>query len=109
MATVELTLEQIRDAIVQLPRLQRQKLLAEIERIPTADEARMRAREVRASFRLSTRQRERMAELLAKGNEGVLTTEENRELDALVDQFEHKTLAMARELTPPRKASSTST
>lgn len=105
MATVELTFEQLRDAIVQLPKPQRQKLLAEIARTPTADEAREEARRLRGTFRLTARQRERMAELLAKGNEGALTAEESRELDALVDQFEHKTLAMARELTRPRKAS----
>ena len=109
MAAVELTLEQLRDAIVQLPRPQRRKLLAEIERLPTADEARERARQLHDTFRLSTRQRERMAELLAKGNEGTGTADESRELDALVDQFEHKALAMARELARPRKASSTST
>jgi hypothetical protein len=105
MATVELTLEQLRDAIVQLPKPQRRKLLAEIERTPTADEAREGARRLRDTFRLTARQRGRMADLLAKGNEGALTAEESRELDALVDQFEHKTLAMARELTRPRKAS----
>src|SRR5262245_41630884 len=104
MATVELTLKQLREAIVQLPKPQRQKLLAELERTPTADEARDEARRLRPTFRLTARQRERMTELLAKGNEGALTTEESRELDALVDQFEHKTLAMARELTRPRKA-----
>src|SRR5215470_17873262 len=108
MAAVELTLEQLRDAIVQLPRPQRRKLLAEIERLPTADEAREKARQLRDTFRLSTRQREHMVELLAKGNESALTAEESRELDALVDQFEHKTLAMARELTHLRKVSSTS-
>lgn len=101
MATVELTLEQLRKAIVQLPKPQRRKLLAEIERTPTADEARAGARRLRDTFRMTARQHERMVELLAKGNEGTLTTKESRELDALVDQFEHKTLAMARELTRP--------
>lgn len=105
MATVELTLEQLREAIVQLPKPQRRKLLAEIEHTPTADEARERARRLRDTSRMTARQRERMTELLAKGNGGTLTAEESRELDALVDHFEHKTLAMARELTRPRKAS----
>ena len=40
MATVELTFEQLRDAILQLPTPQRRKLLAEIERLPSAEEAR---------------------------------------------------------------------
>src|SRR5712692_1964619 len=103
MATVELTLEQLRDAIVQLPKLQRRKLLEEIERIPTAEGAREAARQIRGTFRMNARQRKRMAELLAKGNDGTLTTEESRELDALVDQFERKTLELARELARSRK------
>ncbi len=105
MATVELTLEQLRDAIVQLPNPQRQKLLAEIARTPTPNKAREKARLLRPTFRMPARQRERMEELLAKGNEGTLSSEENRELDALVDQFEDKAFAMAREITRPRKAS----
>jgi hypothetical protein len=40
-----------------------------------------------------------MSELLAKGNDGTLTDQESQELDALVDQFEQKTLAMTRALT----------
>jgi hypothetical protein len=105
MAAVELTLEQLRDAIIQLPQPQRRKLLAEIERIPTVEEAREAARRIRGTFRMNARQRKRLAELLAKGNEGTLTAEESRELDTLVDQFEHKTLAMARAMARPRKAS----
>jgi hypothetical protein len=105
MATVELTLEQLRDAIIQLSKPQRRKLLEEIERIPTAEEAREAARRVRDTFRMNARQQKRMAELLAKGNEGTLTAEESRELDALVDQFERKTLAMARELARSKKSS----
>jgi len=105
MATVELTFEQLREAIIQLPKLQRQKLLAEITRTPTVNEAREEARRLRNTFRMTAQQREHMAELLAKGNEDTLTAEESRELDVLVDQFEHKTLAMARELIRPRRAS----
>jgi hypothetical protein len=104
MATVELTLEQLRDAIVQLPKLQRQQLLAEIANLPTTAEARAEAQRSRRAFRMSVRQHERMADLLAKGNEGTLTAKESRELDALVDLFEQNTLAMARGLTRPRKA-----
>lgn len=105
MATVELTLEQLRDAIVQLPKPQRRKLFAEVERLSPAEEVREAARRIRGTFRLNAHQRERMADLLAKGNEGTLTAKESRELDALVDQFEDKTLDMARGLTHPRKAS----
>jgi len=40
MATVELTLEQLRNAILQLPDAQRRELLDEIERVPFPDVAR---------------------------------------------------------------------
>jgi len=40
MATVELTLEQLRKAILQLPDAQRRELLDEIERVPSTDVAR---------------------------------------------------------------------
>jgi hypothetical protein len=39
MATVELTLEQLRNAILQLPDAQRRKLMDEIERVPSTDVA----------------------------------------------------------------------
>lgn len=99
MATVELTLEQLREALLQLPEPQRRQLLEEIQRLPAAEEAREAARHLRGTFRMPPRQRKRMSELLAKGNEGTLTAEESRELDALVAQFERKTLDMARALT----------
>jgi hypothetical protein len=99
MATVELTLEQLRDAIIQLPALQRRKLLENIQHLPATEEARAAAQRVRGTFRMPTRQRKRISELLAKGNNGTLTAEESRELDSLVDQFERKTLGMACALT----------
>ena len=105
MATVELTLEQLRDALIQLPEPQRRKLLEDIQRLPTTEEARAAAQCVGGTFRMPARQRKRMSALLAKGNNGTLTTEESRELDALVDQFERKTLDMACELTRSGKSS----
>jgi hypothetical protein len=99
MATVELTLEQLRDALLQLPAPQRRKLVEDITRLCTADEARAAAQRVRGTFRMSARQRQRMSTLLAKGNAGTLSAEESQELDALVEQFERKTLAMASALT----------
>ena len=104
MATVELSVEQLREAIIQLPEPQRRKLLEDLEGVPTAQEARVAARQVRGTFRMNTRQRKRMSELLAKGNEGTLTAEESRELNVLVDQFERKTLELARELARSRKS-----
>ncbi len=96
MATVELTLEQLRDAIIQLPDSQRQRLLEDIERIPAAEDARRMASELRGTFRMNAHNRARMSELLAKGNEGTLSAAESRELNALVDEFEQRTLQMAR-------------
>lgn len=37
MATLEITLEQLRDAILLMPDAQRRKLLDEIERVPSTD------------------------------------------------------------------------
>ena len=105
MAIVELTLEQLRDAIIQLPKPQRRKLLEDIQRLPATVEARAAVQRVCGMFRMPTRQRQRMSALLAKGNNGTLTAEESRELDALVDQFERKTLDMACELTRSEKSS----
>jgi hypothetical protein len=105
MATVELTLEQLRDAIIQLPEPQRRQLLEDIQRLPAAEEARAAAPRVRGTSRMPARQRKRMSELLAKGNNGTLTAEESRELEALVDQFERKTLDMACALTRSGKSS----
>jgi len=105
MATVELTLEQLRDAILQLPEPQRRQLLEDLKRLPSAGEAREAARRMRGTFRMPARQRKRMAALLAKGNDGTLTAEESRELDFLVGHFELKTLAMAYALTRAGKSS----
>ena len=43
MATVELALEQLRNAILQLPDAQRRELLDEIDRVPSTDAARAAA------------------------------------------------------------------
>jgi hypothetical protein len=101
MATVELSVEQLREALLQLPEPQRRKLLEELTRLPGARYARSVARQARGTVRMTARQRKRMSELLAKGNAGTLTPGESREIDALVDEFERKTLAMARRLVRP--------
>ena len=105
MATVELTLEQLRDALLQLPESQRQQLWADMTRLCAAEEARVAAQRVRGMFRLPARQRKRMSALLAKGNDGTLTDQESQALDVLVDQFEQQTLAMTRALTRSGKSS----
>jgi hypothetical protein len=106
MATVELTLEQLRDALIQLPEAQRRQLLEDINHLPpAAEDARAAAPRIRGTFRMPARQRKRLSALLAKGNDGTLTAEESRELNALVDQFERRTLDMARALSRAEKPS----
>jgi hypothetical protein len=105
MATVELTLEQLRDALLQLSESQRRQLLEDLQRLPTAAEARAAAQHMRSTFRMPALQRKRMSALLAKGNDGTLTAAESRELDALVAQFERQTLDLARALTRSEESS----
>ena len=96
MATVDLTLDQLIEAVRQLAGSQRERLLREIENLPSPDQARAAARRLRGTFRMNPQQRKRMAELLFKGNSGTLAAEESDELDRLVDEFERRTLDMAR-------------
>jgi hypothetical protein len=105
MATVELSVEQLREALIQLPEPERRKLLEDLAHLPAAAQARALARQAHGAFRMTARQRKRMSELLAKGNAGTLTAEESREIDTLVDQFERKTLAMARHLSRANRPS----
>ncbi|HVC92345.1 MAG TPA: hypothetical protein VND64_01580 [Pirellulales bacterium] len=104
MATVDLTLSQIIDAVRQLPAAQRERLLKEIVGLPEPDTARRAAQRIRGTYRLPTAQRRRMSELLVKGNAGTLTAVESDELDHLVDEFERKTLEMAESLAAAAKA-----
>jgi len=76
MATVELTFDQVMQAVRALPDRDRRRLLNEV----------------------AAKQHKRMSELLAKGNAGTLTADESRELDQLVADFERRTAAMAEEL-----------
>ncbi len=103
MATVELTLEQLREAIIQLPEPQRRRLLDDIQRLPSPDAARGMAQQVRGTFRMNAKDRARMSELLEKGNDGKLTAAESKELNSLVDEFEERTLQMARALAKSGK------
>jgi len=94
MATVDLSLEQLLDAIRQLPASERMRLRTAIDRIPPAEEARQRVRNVYGTYRMPSKQRKRMSTLLGKGNAGTLTAGESRELDRLIEGFENRTLAM---------------
>jgi hypothetical protein len=99
MASVELTLDQILDAVRQLPQPQRQRLLQEIGKLPSAEAARAAAKKLRGTYRMEKRDRKRISELLTKGNAGALTPVESEELNRLVDDFETRTLEMARAIS----------
>lgn len=112
MATVELTVEQILDAIRQLPESERRRIVAEIEHVSpsgasVSDQMERTVQKLRSRFRMNPADRKRMSELLRKATEGKLTGEESGELDRLVDDFEQRTLEMAEalvEATVPARA-----
>lgn len=91
MATIEEILTEVR----QLPDLQRQKLLQKIEALPSSEAALAAARKLRGKYRMGAGKRQRMSELLSRGNAGTLTAAEKQELNALVAEFEQKTVALA--------------
>lgn len=88
MATVELTIEQILTAVRQLSPKELDRLKNEIGSSGGPP----------MPGQLSTPKGKRMSQLLIKGNEGKLTEAESRELDRLVEDFEERTLDMARAL-----------
>lgn len=96
MATAELTLDQILDTVRHWPAARQQTLVRALAELPTPEQALVAARRLRGRYRLTPKQRRRMSALLAKGNAGTLTAAEKRELDRLVEQFETKTLELAR-------------
>ena len=98
MPTVQLTFEQVAEAVRQLPEGDRQRLLSEVSLRPNPERLRAAARRLRKKYQAKPKQQKRMSELLAKGNAGTLTIEENRELDQLVEDYERRTAAMADEL-----------
>jgi hypothetical protein len=95
LASVDLTPEQILDAARQLSEPDRKQLVRALQQLPTAQQARARARQLRPGYRLPEKQRERLSELLAKGNAGALSAAESAELDGLVEAFEKKTHELA--------------
>jgi hypothetical protein len=102
MAAVELTFDQILEAVRQWPPSQRKSLLKAIEALPTSEKARAAAQRLHGKYRMSVKKRQRMSQLLSRGNAGTLTPEERDELDGLVEEFERKTLAMAQTLAAER-------
>ncbi|HET6882447.1 MAG TPA: hypothetical protein VFI31_19935 [Pirellulales bacterium] len=92
MATVDLTLEQILSAVEQLSPAERKRLRREMTRLESSTSPE------RPVQRMPRRKAKRMSELLLKANAGPLTSEEDAELNALVDEFESLTLANAEDL-----------
>lgn len=90
------TLDQILATIRQLPETQRNRLLKQLNALPKSEQARLTARRLRGKYRVSPHQRQRMSELLSKGNDGKLTASEKDELHDLVADFEKKTLELAQ-------------
>ena len=106
VASIDLTPEQILDAARQLPEQERKRLVLALERLPTREKARAMARKLRDGYRLPTKQRERLGELLAKGNEGALSAGESAELDALVEAFEKRTHELALAISRGKRLTS---
>jgi hypothetical protein len=96
MAALAMTLNQILEAVRQLPVPQRRKLLKEIEGLSRPEQALAAARQLRGKFRMGEGRRKRLSELLAKGNAGTLVPREQEELSRLVEESEEKTLALAQ-------------
>lgn len=101
MATVNLTLEQILGAVEQLSPRERKQLQREMTRLQSLAEP------GRPATRMSRRKTKRLSELLLKGNSGTLTSNEDVELNALVDEFESLTLVNAEALAHNRGAENT--
>lgn len=89
MATVDLTFEQIVGALEQLSPAERKRLQREMTRLESL------AKQVQPVTRMARRKTKKLSELLLKANAGKLTSDEDVELNALVDEFESLTLENA--------------
>lgn len=92
MATVDLTLDQILGAVEQLSPADRKQLQRELARRGSS------AKATPATKRMPRQKARRMSDLLLKANSSTLTSAENSELNALVDEFESLTLTNAEAL-----------
>lgn len=92
MATVDLTLQQILDAVEQLSPAEKKRLQRELDRSEVADKLDVGIKQ------MPRRRARRMSELLLKANAGEFTSKEDTELGALVDDFESLTLENAQAL-----------
>jgi hypothetical protein len=99
MAVVELTREQLIDAVRQLPEGDRIQmiadLLADTRGFPQGDEAAKRFKRLRGKYRLPPRKEQRISALLSKQNQGTLCRKERRELDDLLDESQQRMLQLA--------------
>jgi hypothetical protein len=97
MPTVELTVEQIVDAVRQLPEKDRQYVMTRLisGEIPKGEEAILRFQRLGSQFRMTPKQEQRLSELLAKGGERSLTKSDQRELDVLLDLSHQRTMELA--------------
>ena len=93
MAVEKLTYDQVLAAARRLRAAERRQLVAAL-----AEPARAAARRLRESYRMGDQRRERLSELLQKGNAGKLTAAERAEADRLVEEFEQRTLELAQAL-----------
>jgi hypothetical protein len=98
MPTIQLTYEQVVEAVRQLPAGERRRLLSEVTMRPDPKVLQARTARLRKKYQAKPKQQKRMSELLAKGGAGTLTAAESRELDQLVEDYERRTVAMAEEL-----------
>ena len=95
---VELTRKQIIAAVRQLKDDDRLHVLRELVGKPDGDEVLRMADRLRPKFRLPADRQRRLSSLLRKANAGTLAGNDRAELDALCEEANQRTLAMAREL-----------
>ncbi len=98
MPTIQLTFEQVAEAVRQLPEGDRRRLLSEIGPRPDPETLRAAANQLRKKYQAKPPQRKRLSALLAKGGAGTLSIQESGELDQLVEDFERRNVALAEEL-----------
>jgi hypothetical protein len=95
MPLIELSLEQILEAVIQLPRQQRDQLVADIQKFPQGEQAREAFADLRSKFTMPAKKQQRISLLQSKANEGTLTAKEQADLDQLVVECEQRTLDLA--------------
>jgi hypothetical protein len=104
MANVKV--QDVLDAARQLTPRQRGRVLDELQRMATSDEALKVARRLRGKYKLPPPKQRRLSRLLRKNNEDRLTAAETSELQKLLEECDSRSLAMADELVrtvkPPR-------